>query len=77
VQLQQTKLFPLLVHYFSDYLDVFGAGCVLGAWRRSAGSEKGAKDRQYMNLYICVFIEWRMLTQSLHFLQVSTYSKNL
>jgi hypothetical protein len=57
VQLQQPKPFPLRVREFSDYLDVFGAWCVLVRGAEALGSEKGAKRSSSNSLlFICVFI---------------------
>ena len=56
MQLQQPKPFPLQVHEFSDYLDVFGAWCVLGAWRRSAGI--GERGKKIVYLFVCDFVNF-------------------
>ena len=57
MQLQQPKPFPLRVREFSDYLDVFGAWCVLVRGAEALGSEKGAKDRPVRS-FVCLFVNF-------------------
>src|SRR5438128_5806567 len=76
VQLQQPKPFPLQVREFSDCLDIFGAWCVLGAWRRSTGIGERSKRSSEICLWICVFYLGRgVLTLYLYFLQVDTWEE--
>jgi len=76
VQLQQPKPFPLRVREFSDYLDVFGAWCVLVRGAEALGSEKGAK-RSSVCLFVCLclYLSRGVLTLCLIFLQVDTWEE--
>ena len=60
MQLQQPKPFPLRVREFSDYLDVFGAWCVLVRGAEALGSEKGAKRSSSMAT--CLFVSFIRFT---------------